>query len=60
MRRTVIDKPERDRVVDFLSMNEDYVIEDYGACALIEGIALTDSAAAADATATTKSETAAG
>lgn len=37
-RRQVADEAKRDRVVDYLSMNEDYVIEDLGACALVEGI----------------------
>lgn len=38
VRRTIDDEPKRDRVVDYLSMNEAYVVEDLGACALIEGI----------------------
>lgn len=38
VRRTIEDEPKRDRVVDYLSMNEAYVVEDLGACALIEGI----------------------
>ncbi|MBF0169309.1 MAG: phage major capsid protein, P2 family [Alphaproteobacteria bacterium] len=38
VRRQVQDQPQRDRVVDFLSMNEDYVIEDMGACALVDSI----------------------
>jgi P2 family phage major capsid protein len=43
-RRTVIDNPKRDRIEDFQSVNEDYVIEDTGACALIEGIQRPDGA----------------
>lgn len=42
VRRTISDEPKRDRVVDYLSMNEDYVIEDLGACALLDGIQLWD------------------
>lgn len=37
-RRLVKDEPEYDRIVDYLSINEAYVVEDLGACALIEGI----------------------
>lgn len=37
-RRRVEDQPARDRIVDFQSINEAYVVEDTGACALIEGI----------------------
>lgn len=43
-RRQVEDQPKRDRIVDFQSVNEDYVIEDLGACALIEGILIPDGA----------------
>ena len=60
VRRTIVDKPERNRVVDYLSMNEDYVIEDYGACAVIEKIELTDGAAASGSTGTTGGGTSAG
>jgi len=44
IRRYIQDEPKRDRIVDYLSMNEDYVIEDLGACALVEGILLPDGA----------------
>lgn len=37
-RRNIMDNPKRDRIEDFQSVNECYVIEDTGACALIEGI----------------------
>ncbi len=37
-RRAVIDNPKRDRIEDFQSVNEAYVVEDFGACALIDGI----------------------
>lgn len=42
VRRTIEDVPKRDRVVDYLSMNEAYVVEDLGACALIEDLLLWD------------------
>lgn len=41
-RRYIQDQPERDRIVDYLSINEDYVIEDIEACALIEDILVPD------------------
>lgn len=44
VRRYIQDEPKRDRIVDYLSMNEDYVVEDLSACALIEGILLPDGA----------------
>lgn len=37
-RRHVKDEPERDRVADYQSSNEDYVIEDLGLVALVEKI----------------------
>lgn len=37
-RRQIEDQPKRDRIVDYLSINEAYVVEDLGACALIDGI----------------------
>ncbi|WP_250153584.1 phage major capsid protein, P2 family [Cedecea lapagei] len=37
-RRSVIDNPKRDRVENFESVNEAYVIEDYDGCCLIENI----------------------
>jgi len=37
-RRTIVDRAERDRIEDFQSVNEDYVIEDLGACAFFDGI----------------------
>lgn len=57
VRRTVVDKPERKRVIDYLSMDEDYVIEDYGACALIEGIELVTDDSTAPASTSASSET---
>ncbi|WP_311968596.1 phage major capsid protein, P2 family [Pseudomonas baltica] len=37
-RRMTKDEPERDRIADYQSSNEDYVIEDFGLGALIENI----------------------
>ncbi len=37
-RRHIKDEPERDRIVDYASDNEDYVIEDLEACAFVDGI----------------------
>lgn len=41
-RRQVIDNPKRDRVEDYLTVREDYIVEDTGAACLIEGILLPD------------------
>lgn len=41
-RRHIEDEPKRDRIVDYLSINEAYVVEDTGKCALVEGILLPD------------------
>ncbi|MBC7907046.1 MAG: phage major capsid protein, P2 family [Rhodospirillaceae bacterium] len=43
-RRQIIDNPKRDRVEDYLSVNEAYVVEDLSACALLDGILLPDAA----------------
>lgn len=43
-RRRVGDNPKRDRIEDYQSVNECYVVEDTGACALIEGILQPDGA----------------
>jgi P2 family phage major capsid protein len=37
-RRLTKDEPERDRIADYQSSNEDYVIEDFGLGALVENI----------------------
>lgn len=37
-RRRIVENPARDRIEDYQSVNEAYVIEDYGQCALIENI----------------------
>lgn len=44
-RRQIEDQPKRNRIVDFNSVNEDYVIEDLEACAFIDGILTWDPAA---------------
>lgn len=41
-RRTIKDKPERNRIDDFNSVNEDYIVEDLGACTVFEGIRMPD------------------
>jgi len=41
-RRRIIDNPKRDRVENYESVNECYVIEEYDAAALIENIVLED------------------
>ncbi|WP_186078689.1 phage major capsid protein, P2 family [Burkholderia gladioli] len=43
-RRLVIDNPKRDRIENFESSNEAYVVEDYGAGCLIENIAFGEDA----------------
>lgn len=43
-RRMVVDNPKRDRIEDFMSVNEAYVIEDLGKACLIEGILTPDGA----------------
>lgn len=37
-RRSIIDNPKRDRIENYESSNDAYVVEDYGLCALIENI----------------------
>lgn len=37
-RRQIEDQPKRDRIVDWASDNEAYVVEDLGACAFVDGI----------------------
>lgn len=39
-RRTVKEEPEYDRIANYESVNEAYVIEDYGMCALVENIVM--------------------
>mgnify|MGYP003109954060 CR=1 FL=1 len=41
-RRQIMDNPKRDRVEDFNSVNEAYVVEDFGACAFLDNILLPD------------------
>ncbi|RCK44810.1 capsid protein [Thalassospira profundimaris] len=43
-RRQIADNPKRDRIEDFNSVNEAYVVEDFGACALLDNILLPDGA----------------
>lgn len=37
-RRRIVENPARDRIEDYQSVNEAYVVEDHGQCALIENI----------------------
>ncbi|WP_053143682.1 phage major capsid protein, P2 family [Erwinia billingiae] len=46
-RRSVIDNPKRDRIENFESVNEAYVVEDYRCAALVENITIGDFSAAA-------------
>lgn len=39
-RRTIVDNAKRDRIENYESSNDAYVVEDYGMCALIENIEL--------------------
>lgn len=48
-RRSVIDNPKRDRIENYESVNEAYVVEDYRCAALIENITIGDFSALADA-----------
>lgn len=41
-RRAVIDNPKRDRIENFESVNEAYVVEDYRCVALVENIEIGD------------------
>ena len=43
-RRTIVDNAKRDRIEDYQSVNEAYVVEDYGACAVLEGILVPNAA----------------
>lgn len=46
-RRSVIDNPKRDRIENFESVNEAYVVEDYRCAALVENITIGDFSVAA-------------
>ena len=48
-RRAIIDNPKRDRVENFESVNEAYVVEDYGLIAIFENIKMEPAPAAAGA-----------
>ncbi|MCW9699820.1 phage major capsid protein, P2 family [Avibacterium sp. 20-129] len=45
VRRSIKDKPERDRVEDYLSSNEAYVVENYEAVAMAKNITIVDAPA---------------
>ncbi|TCB49826.1 phage major capsid protein, P2 family [Acinetobacter sp. ANC 4779] len=38
LNRSIVEQPEWDRAVDFQSVNEDFVVEDYSKCVLLENI----------------------
>lgn len=38
LNRSIVEQPEWDRAVDFQSVNEDFVVEDYTKCVLIENV----------------------
>ncbi|WP_408582501.1 P2 family phage major capsid protein [Enterobacter cancerogenus] len=40
LRRTIKEEPEYNRVANYQSSNDDFVVEDYGKCAFIDGISL--------------------
>ena len=44
-RRTITDNAKRDRIEDYQSVNEAYVVEDLGACCVLEGILTWDGVA---------------
>uniref|UniRef100_UPI001AE1CDFC P2 family phage major capsid protein n=1 Tax=Pantoea endophytica TaxID=92488 RepID=UPI001AE1CDFC len=48
-RRSLIDNPKRDRIENFESVNEAYVVEDYRCAALVENITIGDFSADAGA-----------
>ncbi|KNC17466.1 capsid protein [Pantoea sp. RIT-PI-b] len=48
-RRSLIDNPKRDRIENFESVNEAYVVEDYRCAALVENITIGDFTAGAGA-----------
>ena len=43
-RMAYLDNPKLDRIEEFRSVNEAYVIEDYDACCLVEGILVPNAA----------------
>lgn len=45
-RRQIENEPKKDRIANYESVNEDYVVEDYGRCALIENIKMAKKPAA--------------
>lgn len=44
LRRTIKEEPEYDRVANYQSSNDDFVVEDYGKCAFIDGITFAEAA----------------
>lgn len=44
LRRTIKEEPEYNRVANYQSSNDDFVVEDYGKCAFIDGITFAEAA----------------
>lgn len=42
LRRTIKEEPEYNRVANYQSSNDDFVVEDYGKCAFIDGISFAE------------------
>ena len=42
LNRSIVEQPEWDRAVDYQSVNEDFVVEDYSKCVLLENIEVED------------------
>ncbi|KNC89851.1 phage major capsid protein, P2 family [Trabulsiella odontotermitis] len=47
LRRLMKEEPEYNRIATYQSMNDAYVVEDFGKCALVEGISFAEAAPAA-------------
>ncbi|EHL0906805.1 P2 family phage major capsid protein, partial [Escherichia coli] len=43
MRRLMKDEPEYNRIATYQSINDAYVVEDYGKCAMVTGLKFADS-----------------
>ena len=46
LRRTIKEEPQYNRVANYQSSNDDFVVEDYGKCAFIDGITFAEAAPA--------------
>jgi hypothetical protein len=43
-RRTIIDNPKKDRIENFESSNDAYVVEDFGAACLLDNVSFVEEA----------------